>query len=81
MLNYRFYLIREDGHVAGPPQDFDFSDDYDAVKAPEKLVDGRDIEIWQSTRVVAYICDTPLRAFSFAARAAARKPTPPKRRL
>jgi hypothetical protein len=48
MLNYRFYLIREDGHVAGPPQDFDFSDDYDAVKAAEKLLDGRDIEIWQS---------------------------------
>jgi hypothetical protein len=48
MLNYRFNLIREDGHVAGPPQDFDFSDDYDAVKAAEKLLDGRDIEIWQS---------------------------------
>ena len=52
---YRFYSIKEDGHIAQPPRTVDCPND-DAVLAEVKqLVDGFDIEIWQGPRVVAYL--------------------------
>ena len=78
MPTYRFYSLKTDGHVAGPPLDFDCPDDNDAVKEAEKLVDGRDIEIWQGTRVVAYISHRLKDALTFAARAVSRPSISPK---
>jgi hypothetical protein len=78
MPTYRFYSLKKDGHIAGTPSDFDCPDDNDAVKEAEKLLDGRDIEIWQGTRVVAYISHRLKDALTFAARAVSRPPISPK---
>jgi len=78
MPTYRFYSLKKDGHVAGPPLDFDCPDDDDAVKGAEKLLDGHDIEIWQGPRVVAYINHTEMDALTFALRAVSRPPISPK---
>jgi hypothetical protein len=55
MPEYRFYTIRSDGHIAGPPTDLHAPDDREAVNKAHQLLDGRDIEIWQGPRVVAYV--------------------------
>jgi hypothetical protein len=55
MSEYRFYPIRKDGHVAGPPINRDAPDDQAAVAQARQLQDGLDIEIWQGARVVAYV--------------------------
>jgi hypothetical protein len=55
MPEYRFYSIRKDGHVAGSPIDRDCLDDGEALKEARQLVNGRDIEVWQGPRIVAYL--------------------------
>ena len=55
MPEYRFYRIRTDGHVAGPPIERDCPDDGVALEEARQLVNGQDIEVWQSTRIVAYL--------------------------
>ena len=45
---YRVYKITRDGHVAGPPENLDLPDDGAALKEATKLVNGQDVEIWQS---------------------------------
>jgi hypothetical protein len=55
MPDYRFYPIKIDGHISGPALNFDVADDDAAVKEASKLLDGNDIEIWQGTRLVAYV--------------------------
>jgi hypothetical protein len=55
MSDYRFYPIKEDGHIAGPAVEQDCPNDDEALKEAKRLVNGRDIEVWQSTRLVAYL--------------------------
>jgi hypothetical protein len=55
MPEYRFYSIRRNGHVAGPPVSHEAPRDADAVKEAQRILDGHDIEIWQGARVVAYL--------------------------
>jgi hypothetical protein len=55
MAMYRFYTIRKDGHVAGPPIDYDAARDPEAIAHAKQLQDGHDIEIWQEARLVAYL--------------------------
>lgn len=55
MPEYRFYLIGDGGHVAGPPVQYVGPNDTTAIKEAKRLVDGHDVEIWQSERVVAYL--------------------------
>ncbi len=55
MREYRFYLIKKDGHIDGPPSDHALLDDKAAIKEAKQLVDGHDIEIWQEARLVAYV--------------------------
>ena len=55
MPEYRFYAITKDGHIDSPPINRDLPDDGGALKAAKELINGRDIEIWQGTRIVAYV--------------------------
>jgi hypothetical protein len=55
MSEYRFYAINPDGHVEGPPAVRDCRDDGAALKEAREMVNGHDIEVWQSTRIVAYL--------------------------
>jgi hypothetical protein len=52
---YRFYRIRHDGHIAGPPTDHQSRNDADAVKQANRIIDGHDIEIRQAERIVPYV--------------------------
>ncbi len=55
MSEYRFFSIKLDGHIAGPAVEQDCPNDAAALKEARQLVNGRDIEVWQSTRLVAYL--------------------------
>lgn len=55
MPAYRFYLIAANGHVAGPPTEHIAPSDAAAVKKANEIIDGHDIEIWESGRIVAYL--------------------------
>jgi hypothetical protein len=55
MSVYRFYSIEKNGHIAGPPVVYELPQDHDALREAKKLLDGRDIEIWQDARLVAYL--------------------------
>jgi hypothetical protein len=55
MPEYKFYTIKNDGHIGGPPDNRVLPDDSAALLEAKKLIDGHDIEIWEGKRVVAYI--------------------------
>jgi hypothetical protein len=55
MSVYRFYLIKKNGHVAGPPIVCDLARDHEALAEAKKRLNGHDIEIWQDARIVAYL--------------------------
>jgi hypothetical protein len=55
MPEYRFYKIRKDGRINGPAMDHICPDDGAAVVEGEAMHEGNDVEIWQGSRVVAYV--------------------------
>jgi hypothetical protein len=55
MPEYRFYAIRKDGYIDGPPTDHTAPDDHSAVTVAKQRINGNDIEIWQGPRLVAYV--------------------------
>jgi len=55
MPEYRFYPIKRDGHVGGPAVERSCPNDGEALKEARELVNGHDIEVWQDTRIVAYL--------------------------
>ena len=55
MPEYKFYSISTDGHIAKPPVIVDCPDDLVAIKNARNYLDGHDVEIWEGTRVVAYL--------------------------
>jgi hypothetical protein len=55
MPDYRFYSIRPDGHITKPPAEKSCPDDLAAMKEAQQLMDGEAIEIWEQTRIVAYL--------------------------
>lgn len=55
MSVYRFYPIKKNGRVAGPPVVCDFSRDNEALEEAKKHLNGHDIEVWQDARIVAYL--------------------------
>jgi hypothetical protein len=55
MPEYRFYAVEIDGHVNGPAVTLEFPGDGPALKEAKRLVNGHDIEVWQDTRLVAYV--------------------------
>jgi hypothetical protein len=59
MLFYRFFSIQKDGHINGRPLEFNLPDDAAALKEAKQRLDGKDdgkdIEIWEGGRLVAYL--------------------------
>lgn len=55
MLEYKFYAIKRDGHIEGPPAARDCPNDGEALKEARQLVNGHDIEVWQGSRLIAYL--------------------------
>ena len=55
MRNYRAYIFGVDGHRYQKVPQFasDHAGDLAAIKAAEQLVDGHDIELWETARLVA----------------------------
>ena len=53
MPDYRFYTIKQDGHVNGQPTSHLFADDTVALVEAKKLFDGHDIEVWRDNHMVA----------------------------
>jgi hypothetical protein len=51
--SYRFYTIRDDGHISGPPRNYDLPNDAAAVKRARLIINEQAIEVWQGERVVA----------------------------
>jgi hypothetical protein len=52
MPEYRFYTLKSDDKIAGPPATMVCDSDQDAIKEAKALLNGRDVEIWQAARVV-----------------------------
>lgn len=55
MSEYRFYTIEKTGRIEHPASDHIAPDDAAAIQKARQLLDGRDIEIWQGARLVAYL--------------------------
>ena len=55
MSQYRFYAIKIDGHPEGPPFERDLPNDLAALQEGKRLLNGHDIEVWQDSRIVAYL--------------------------
>jgi hypothetical protein len=55
MPEYRFFSIKTNGHIDGPAAVYESPDDAGAVKEAKRRLNGKDIEIWQGPRVVAYL--------------------------
>jgi hypothetical protein len=51
MLEYRAYTLDEDGHIIGCEPVVCAGDD-EAIASAERLVDGRDIELWAGVRLI-----------------------------
>ena len=52
MPTYRAYHIKDDKHFAGPPAIIEAADDAAAIEQARQLVDGHDVELWESARFV-----------------------------
>jgi hypothetical protein len=50
---YRIYTIGPDGKFAGLPKVMECADDEEAVTKAMRAVDGHDVEIWDTTRLIA----------------------------
>lgn len=59
MPQYRFLLVAESGHIHAPPISIEATSDVDALRRARELIGLNDIEVWQGTRLVAYLTPTP----------------------
>jgi hypothetical protein len=50
---YRLYALTSECHFGGPPNIVDCRDDQAAVVRAKQSLDGRSIEIWNGSRLVA----------------------------
>lgn len=55
MSTYRFYKIKENGHINGMPIECELPNDRAAFDKANSLMDGHDVEVWDSRRAVAYL--------------------------
>jgi hypothetical protein len=55
MPQYQFYAIKPDGHVSGPPAEWNLPNDSEALKEARQMIDGHDVELWQNSRMIAYL--------------------------
>ncbi len=55
MPTYRLYFLDTDAHISRPPEAFECADDQEAVQKARQLIDGKDLELWDGPRRVAFI--------------------------
>jgi hypothetical protein len=53
MRLYRIFLLGQDGHIKQPPEIVECPDDQTAIERAKQLLDGKVIEIWEGSRLVA----------------------------
>jgi hypothetical protein len=53
MRPYRIFVLDQDGHIKQPPEIVECPDDQTAIEKAKQLLDGKVIEIWESSRLVA----------------------------
>jgi len=53
-MDYRAYIMSEDGHISGV-REFDCADDEDAKAKAAQMLDGHDLEVWQRERRIAVL--------------------------
>jgi hypothetical protein len=53
MRPYRIFFLGQDGHIKQPPEIIECPDDQTAIEKAKQLLDGRTVEIWESSRLVA----------------------------
>lgn len=53
MPEYRVYFIEADGRIYQPPQIIKCADDQDATEKARQFIDGKDVQVWQMSRLVA----------------------------
>ncbi len=51
--SYRIYTVGPDGKFEGVPKVIECADDDEAIAMGMQAIDGHDIEIWDTTRLVA----------------------------
>jgi hypothetical protein len=52
--DYRAYIVGTDGHFTSS-ETIVASDDKEAIKIAQKLVDGHDVEVWHMKRKIAFL--------------------------
>ncbi|MFK4486691.1 hypothetical protein [Bradyrhizobium sp. USDA 336] len=53
-MDYRAYIMSEDGHISGV-HEFECADDEGAKAKAAQMLDGHDLEVWQRERRVAIL--------------------------
>jgi hypothetical protein len=53
MTEYRVYTLDYDAHISGPAKIIHCAGDAEAVEQTGKLMDGKDLELWDGGRLVA----------------------------
>jgi hypothetical protein len=56
---YRIYTVGSDGKFAGVPKVMECVDDEEVVAKAMQTIDGHDLEIWDTTRLVARLPRNP----------------------
>ena len=54
-MQYKFYLIGEDGHVSRAAVVHELQNDHSAIKEANLAAGKNDVEIWEGARMVAYV--------------------------
>lgn len=55
MPGYRLYQLDKSDHITGPPKEFEFDNDQDALAKARQYVDGKAIELWSGARRIIRI--------------------------
>jgi len=53
MPHYRIYVVQQSGRISGQPIIIECDGDKEVIEKARKMLDGRDIEVWDRARVVA----------------------------
>ena len=52
MPDYRIYLVTQDNHIASAPIRIACDSDLVAIQQSHKLLDSKDVQLWQGRRLV-----------------------------
>lgn len=55
MTAYRIYVLDLAGHVAGPPQIVECTDDQEAIRQARQCLDAKPIEVWDGAKRVGRV--------------------------